>query len=107
MTLSPEEKEKRNMAQLPELLRQQLSAKKLTSGQAQKKRIIAAYSSPVKLKAVVRWKERMARAGISTVKLAKVLKVPTPRLSEWLNFTWEPNDDIFHKIEKALYKLGA
>jgi len=105
--VNPEEREIKNLAQLPDMVRRKLSAKKLTTIQQQKKRTIAAYSSPVKLKAVVRWKERMARAGISTVALAKVVKEPAPRISEWLNFTWEPDEDRFHKIEKALYKLGA
>lgn len=105
--MTPEEKEQKNMAQLPDMVRRKLCSKKLTTIQQQKKRTVAAYSSHVKLKAVVRWKERMARAGINTVSLAKLVKEPAPRISEWLNFTWEPDEDRFHKIEKVLYKLGA
>lgn len=99
--------EKKNWQQVPEIVRLKLNQKKLTTIQQQKKRTISQYSSPVKLKAVVRWKERMARAGINTVSLAKLVKEPAPRISEWLNFTWEPDEDRFHKIEKVLYKLGA
>ena len=101
------EKEKKNFQQLPKVIRQKLAAKELTANRAQKKRIVLAYSSPVKLKAVVRWKERMAKAGLTNSKLAGLLDVPPPRVSEWLNFTWEPQEDIFLKIEKILYKLGA
>ena len=105
--MTPEEKEAKNMAQLPDMVKRKLTAKKLTAVQSQKLKTIKAYSSHVKLKAVVRWKERMARAGITTTALAKVVKEPAPRISEWLNFTWEPDDPRFHKIESALYKLGA
>jgi len=101
------EKEKKNMQQLPKVIRAKLSAKDLTPIQAQKKRIVMAYSSAVKLKAVVRWKERMAKAGLTNIKMAGLLDVPPTRVSEWLNFTWEPQEDIFLKIEKILYKLGA
>lgn len=84
-----------------------LNAKELTPIQAQKKRIVLAYSSAVKLKAVVRWKERMVKAGLNGAKLAGMLDLPPSRISEWLNFTWEVPEDIFLKIEKILYKLGA
>lgn len=97
----------KNWKQVPEIMRLKLQCAKLTSIELQKKRTINAYSSHVKLKAVVRWKERMARAGITVTDLAKLVKEPTPRISEWLNFTWEPNEDRFNTIESALYKLGV
>ena len=99
--------EAKNFLQIPELLRKKLNARGLTANQQQKKKTILGYSSAVKLKAVVRWKERMARAGISTADLATAVKLPSPRISEYLNFTWEPPEDYFHKIESALYKQGA
>jgi len=101
------DQEKKNLEQIPDLMRRILSGKNLKAGQERKKKTILAYSSHVKLKAVVRWKERMARAGITTAALAKIMKVKTPRISEWLNFTWEPNEKVFNKIEGILYKLGA
>lgn len=101
------EKEKKNFEQLPTIMRLKLGAKELTPIQQQKKRIVLAYSSHVKLKAVVRWKERMAKAGLNNNKLAGMLDVPPPRISEWLNFTWEVPEDTFLKIEKILYKLKA
>ena len=100
-------KEKKNFDVIPRVMQARLSAKELTPIQAQKKRIVLGYSSHVKLKAVVRWKERMARAGLNNNKLAGMLDVPPSRISEWLNFTWEVQEDTFLKIEKILYKLGV
>jgi len=100
-------KEKKNFAQLPVGIQKKLTVKDPTPIIQQKLRIVLAYSSHVKLKAVVRWKERMAKAGLNNKKIAEHLDVPETRISEWLNFTWEPQEDIFLKVEKLLYKHGA
>ena len=98
---------KKNWEQVPDIVRLRLNAKKLTPTQIRKKDCISNYSSHVKLKAVVRWKERMIRAGLKNVDIARIVKKPTTRVCEWLTFTREPSEDIFHKIENTLYKFGA
>lgn len=100
-------KEQRNFQQLPAVVRGKLLSNDLNELQQQKRRTVASYSSHVKLKAVVRWKERMVKAGLTTTKIAAMIDVPNPRVSEWVNYTWEPSEEVFHKIEKILYKNGA
>ena len=78
--------------------------KKLKGKQEQ---IVLNYSSPVKLKAVARWKVRMAAQGISVNALAKKIKKPPSRISEWVNFRKEPTEENFNLVESALYSLGA
>ncbi len=99
--------EQKNWEQVPDMVRLKLHAKKLTVTQIKKKKCITEYSSHVKLKAVVRWKERMIRAGLKNVDMAKILKKPTTRVCEWMTLTKEPNEDMFHKFENTLYKFGA
>mgnify|MGYP000036928237 CR=1 FL=1 len=97
----------KNFECLPLLLRRRLEKEKKTSTEIKKELCILKYSSPVKLKAVVRWKERMARHGITTKRLAMHIGLPDTRISEYLNFTKEPKEGIFQDIELALYEMGA
>lgn len=70
-------------------------------------RIVLNYSSPVKLKAVARWKERMAKQNIKVKDLAEKIGKPAPRISEWVNFRVEPTEENFNLVENALYDLGV
>lgn len=70
-------------------------------------RIVLNYSSPVKLKAVARWKERMAKKNIKAKDLAERIGKHAPRISEWVNFKKEPSEDSFNLVEAALYDLGV
>jgi len=79
-------------------------AKKLSSKQM---RVIGQYETVTKLRAVMRWKERMARHGISNIQIARDVGVATPRISEYLNFQRQPHESKFRKIESAIYKRGA
>ena len=99
--------EKKRFDALPASMRQRLSKKKKTNTEHKKLLCVLKYSSFVKLKAVIRWKERMARQGIATQSLAESIGVPPTRISEYLNFTKEPIEDIFQSIEEKLYNLGA
>lgn len=99
--------EKRKLESVPHIMRKRLEKKNRTPLEDKKERCILSYSSPVKLKAVIRWKERMARHGITTARIADYLDLPPPRISEWLNFTYEPTEDNFQRVEDALYKMGA
>ena len=92
---------------LPLLMRRRLEKKNKTPTEVKKELCILKYSSPVKLKAVVRWKERMARHGITTKRLSEQVELPDTRISEYLNFTKEPNEATFQTIELALYEMGA
>lgn len=76
--------------------------KKMTDEQ---RKIGIEYSSKTKLNAVMRWRVRMAVLGIKSGELAKEFGKPTSRISEWLNFRKEPNEDDFLKIESILYKM--
>ena len=84
-----------------------IPANRLEKLSKEKRKVVEAYASEVKLKAVIRWKTRMAAAGITVQALAESTKpkmVPT-RISEWLNFTNEPREANFLKVENAIYKL--
>ena len=70
-------------------------------------RIVLNYSSPVKLNAVARWKERMAKRNIKAKDLAQKIDKPAPRISEWVNFKKEPSEENFNLVEAALYDLGV
>ena len=99
--------EKKKFDALPMLMQQRLKKKNKTTTENKKLLCVLKYSSFVKLKAVIRWKERMARQGITTQRLANEISVPSSRISEYLNFTKEPIEDTFQNIESAIYKLGA
>lgn len=92
------DEEKKKIAALPKLLRDNLTP--------QQERVVLNYESAVKLKAVVRWKERMVRGGVTLPQLAQAAGKPKSRLSEYMNFKHEPRDESFRIIEKALYNFG-
>lgn len=71
------------------------------------KQVIIEYSSETKLKAVIRWRQRMAKAGIMVRDISKEIEKPESRVSEWLNFKKEPNEEMFLNIEKVIYKMGG
>lgn len=89
----------KNIKILPKAMRDKLSDKQ--------KRTVEAYSSPVKLKAVLRWKQRLAAAGIKIKELAENTKKVPFRISEWVNFTHEPSEENFNEIEAGIYELEA
>lgn len=105
MKLNDDEKEK--LECLPFMLQKRLMAKNPTRIEAKKLSCVLKYSSKVKLKSVVRWKERMVKVGVTTEKLGELTNNPSPRISEYLNFTHEPSEETFNTIEDAIYKLGA
>lgn len=82
---------------IPAHQRERLSKKQI--------RTVESYSSPVKLKAVLRWKPRMAAARITLKDLAEKVGKPSTRLSEWMNFTHEPEETNFLDVESTLYKF--
>lgn len=87
----------KNLKVLPPAIRDKLSEKQ--------KRTVESYSSAVKLKSVLRWKQRLAAAGVKVKELAKHTgKVPF-RISEWMNFTHEPSEENFNEIEAGIYEL--
>lgn len=92
---------------LPDAFQKKIQRKNRTPLEERKHKTVLNYSSHVKLRAVIRWKERMVRNSITTERLADYLDIPSTRISEYLNFTWEPNQERFEAIEAALYKLGA
>ena len=99
--------EKKKMDMLPDIMRYKLIYQRQGENPGKKERTVRGYESPVKLKAVVRWRERMARCNISVKKLGDTLQMEPIRISEWLNFTHEPTEKNFHRVENALYRLGA
>lgn len=78
--------------------------KKLTEKQ---KRVVLLYTTEIKLKGVLRWKQRMARAGVSGVDLAEKIGKPATRISEWVQLKKEPTEENYYSVEDALYSLGA
>lgn len=103
--MTPQEKKKLEM--LPELMRHKIMNQRKGGNIGKKERTVLGYSSTVKLRAVIRWKERMVRKGITVKKLGDIMQIEPIRISEWLNFSHEPNEENFNKVEKALYKLGV
>lgn len=89
----------KNLKVLPKAVREGLTEKQ--------KRTVEAYSSPVKLKAVLRWKTRMAAAGITGKRLAEHTGKVVIRLYEWMNLTHEPGEENFNEVEAGLYQLEA
>lgn len=71
------------------------------------KRVVEGYSSLDKLKAVLRWKPRITAVGISVSKLAESLEPPKEqsRVSEWLIFTHEPEEENYLAVEAAIYRF--
>lgn len=96
--MDKEQFEKR-IAALPERVVQGLCHKK--------KRVVASYQSQSKLTSVVRWRLRMAKAGISVQALAEEVGKPGSRISEWLTFKVEPTEESFLLVENAIYKMGG
>ena len=74
---------------------------------AQQKTVIAGFESGVKFRAVLKWRERMARGSITGRQIAKDVGLPYTRISEYLNFKKEPNEKRFLAIEKAIYNRGV
>lgn len=71
------------------------------------KSVIAQYESVSKLRAVMRWKERMARHNITSVQIANDVGVAHTRISEYINFKRQPKEEKYLAIESAIYKRGA
>lgn len=67
------------------------------------KRVIKQYDTVTKLRAVMRWKERMSKVNLSGMQLADDVKISYTRISEYLNFKKQPKDDRFFAIESAIY----
>lgn len=78
--------------------------KSLTDDQ---KHIILKYDNAVKLRAVMRWKQRIARSGISQQDIANKVDKPLPRINEWVNLRVEPTEENFNAVEDCLYRLGC
>ena len=71
------------------------------------KRVVEQYESVSKLRAVMRWRERLVRSKVTNQSLADLLGMPAPRLSEYINFKRQPQEEKFLSIESAIYKLGC
>lgn len=87
----------KNLKILPPALREKLGEKQI--------RTVEGYSSTVKLKAVLRWKPRLAAAGLKLKDLAEKTGKVSFRISEWMNFTHEPSEENFNDIEAGIYEL--
>lgn len=68
-------------------------------------RVIENYSSRTKFEAVVAWKRIMQDNRIKAIDVSKASGIPASRISEWTNFYFEPKDDAFKKVDKALKEL--
>jgi len=99
--------EKKKMDMLPDIMRYKLIYQRQGENPGKKERTVRGYETHVKLRSVIRWKERMAKCNISVKKLGETLGLEPIRISEWLNFTHEPTEKSFQNVEAALYKLGA
>lgn len=84
---------------LPKRLRDKLTDKQ--------KRVIAGYATTSKLRAVLRWKTRMAKCNITSKELSDRVLRENSRISEYLNLKVEPGEEAYLAIESALYKMGA
>lgn len=71
------------------------------------KNVIKQYQDVTKLRAVMRWRERMIRNNVTSVQIASDVGIAHTRLSEYVNFKHQPKEDIFLAIESAIYKRGA
>lgn len=71
------------------------------------KRVVAGYQSQTKLSSVVRWRQRMAKAGIKVNEVAESVGKPASRISEWMTFRVEPEEENFLLVENAIYSLGG
>lgn len=84
---------------VPEALRKRLNDKQ--------KRVVDRYESLDKLKAVLRWKGRLTKAGLTSRELSLRLNKPEPRISEYINLKKEPEENTYLAIESAIYDMGA
>lgn len=71
------------------------------------KSVIEQYESVSKLRAVMRWKERMTRHNITSRQIADDVGVAHTRISEYINFKRQPKEEKYLAIESAIYKRGA
>ncbi|MDX9690517.1 MAG: hypothetical protein RBT70_08695 [Alphaproteobacteria bacterium] len=99
--------EKKRLDMIPDVLWQSIKKQSKNGNISHKVQTITNYTTPTKLKAVIRWRERMARGGITTSQLAEYVGKSPTRLSEWLYFTHEPREQAFNEIEAALYEMGV
>lgn len=93
-----------------ELFKKRLSAlpQRVAEGlDHKKKRVVGGYQSQAKLTSVVRWRLRMAKAGIGVQDLAEQVGKPPSRISEWLTFKVEPTEESFLLVENAIYAMGG
>lgn len=84
----------KNLELLPEHIHQTLSEHQALC--------VFTYSSPEKLKAVVAWRHRMRINDVTQWTIADELKIGQSRISQWLNFVFEPSDPLFKKIKDFL-----
>lgn len=84
---------------LPENVAKKLNQKQRT--------VLEKYSTKTKRTAVIRWRTRMAKAGIKVGDVAEKTGRPIERISEWLNFKYEPQEEAFLDVDKAIYDLGG
>jgi transcriptional regulator with XRE-family HTH domain len=71
------------------------------------KKVIAQYESASKLRAVMRWKERMTRANLTSRQIALDVGIAHTRISEYINFKVQPKEEKYLEIESAIYNRGA
>lgn len=71
------------------------------------KRVILNYQSTDKLNAVLRWPQRMAKARITSIEISKRMDNSPPRISEWINFKREPEEENYLKVEEIIFALGG
>lgn len=71
------------------------------------KSVIEQYDNVSKLRAVMRWRERMIRHGITNFDIADDVGVSHSRISEYINFKRQPKEEKYLAIESAIYKRGA
>ncbi|MCK4945081.1 MAG: helix-turn-helix transcriptional regulator [Alphaproteobacteria bacterium] len=84
----------KNLEILPDYIHQTLSQHQAIC--------VFTYSSPEKLKCVIQWRTLMKISGVTQMKIERELKIRQSRISQWLNFVFEPSDPLFQKIEDFL-----
>lgn len=79
--------------------------KKLKEAQIQCVLRYVASGQREKLKAIYQWRVKKAQFNVTTADIAKAIKRPDTRVSEYLNFRHEPQNPEFRKIEMLLFRL--
>jgi len=87
------------------LLPDRMREKMLKKGNEKRLRVIEAYASDTKLRAVLRWRQRLVARDITVEELAYKVKRQVPRISEYMYFVREPSEQAFLAIDAAIYQL--